>query len=140
VLTKYKENTPVHVLFVATREGTIKKLSYNTRTKKSCLVEILNPFANGRNVPIHNVKLFSATSSTSAIYMATEENVIRLPLHRCQRFSTQRSCLNAMDPYCGWNKQRQECSATPNNNPLAAYWIQSHLTCPILSDPVSFKN
>lgn len=136
VLTKHQENSPVHVLFVATREGTLKKLSYNTRTKESCLVEILHPFSSGRNIPIHNVKLLTG-ASTSAIYMATEENVMRLPVHRCQRFKTQRACLNAMDPYCGWNKQRNECSATPNNNPRVAYWQQSLLGCPIMSDPVS---
>ena len=60
-----------------------------------------------------------------------------LPTERCKRFRTQRECLNAMDPYCGWNQQINECAATPNGNPRAAYWQQSMLTCPIMSDPVS---
>ena len=76
-------------------------------------------------------------SYTNAIYLATEENVIRLPVNRCQRFRTHRDCLNAMDPYCGWNSQKNECTPTPNNNPRAGYWQQSLLTCPIMSDPVS---
>ena len=75
-------------------------------------------------------------SNAKAIYMATEENVLRLPVSRCQRFRKQRECLNAMDPYCGWNQQINECVATPNNNPRAGYWQQSILSCPIMSDPV----
>ena len=80
--------------------------------------------------------MFTFLAYTNAIYMATQENVIRLPVQRCQRFQTQRECLNAMDPYCGWNKQTNLCSPTPNNNPRAAYWVQNGLSCPIMSDPV----
>ena len=113
--------------------GIVKKLSYNPRSRVTCLVEILHPFAEGRPVVIHNMKLLAYTN---AIYMATQENVIRLPVQRCQRFQTQRECLNAMDPYCGWNKQTNQCAPTPNNNPRAAYWVQNGLSCPIMSDPV----
>lgn len=133
VLTKHQDNHPVHVIFVATRSGVVKKLSFNTRTQQTCVVEILHPFATGRDVPVHNLKLLTDTSS---IYLATEENVIRLPVQRCHRFRTKRACLNAMDPYCGWNKQKSECTATPNKNPRAAYWQQNLLSCPILSDPI----
>ena len=134
VLTKHQSSDPIHVLFIGTRSGTIKKLSYNPRSQQACVVEILHPFAKGRSVTINTMKLLSYSN---AIYMATEENVIRLPVNRCQRFRTQRACLNAMDPYCGWNQQTNECTATPNNNPRAGYWQQSLLTCPIMSDPVS---
>lgn len=134
VLTKHQDSIPMHVLFVATTDGIIKKLSYNPRSKEMCLVEVLHPFSKGRSVMVHNMKLWSYSN---AIYLATEENVVRLPIHRCKRFRTQRACLNSMDPYCGWNKQTNECTSTPNNNPRAAYWQQSLLSCPILSDPVS---
>ena len=80
--------------------------------------------------------LFIFLAYTNAIYMTTQEKVIRLPVQRCQRFQTQRECLNAMDPYCGWNKQTNLCSPTPNNNPRAGYWVQNELSCPIMSDLV----
>ena len=85
---------------------------------------------------LNSTTSFTFLAYTNAIYMATQENVIRLPVQRCQRFQTQRECLNAMDPYCGWNKQTNLCSPTPNNNPRAAYWVQNGLSCPIMSDPV----
>ena len=87
-------------------------------------------------VDLYYKTMFTFLAYTNAIYMATQENVIRLPVQRCQRFQTQRECLNAMDPYCGWNKQTNLCSPTPNNNPRAAYWVQNGLSCPIMSDPV----
>ena len=55
--TKHQDSIPIHVLFVATRTGIIKKLSYNPRSRVTCLVEILHPFAEGRPVLIHNMKL-----------------------------------------------------------------------------------
>ena len=130
--TKHQDN--LHLIFVATREGEIKKLSYNSRTRENCLIEVVRPFASGRHVAIHNMKF---RPDTASIYLATEENVMRLPAHRCSRFRSQRACLNAMDPYCGWNKNSNECTATPNNNPRAGHWQQSLIGCPILSDPVS---
>jgi len=42
VETKFQDDFPVHVIFVATREGSIKKLSFNTKTKETCLVSSLN--------------------------------------------------------------------------------------------------
>ena len=61
---------------------------------------------------------------------------MRLPAHRCGRFGSRQQCLNAMDPYCGWNRQKNECTNTPNRNPRAAYWTQDAITCPVLTDPV----
>ena len=100
-------------------------------------------FAKNREIDFtekNNTSSFSSMkllSNAKAIYMATDENVLRLPVSRCQRFRKQRECLNAMDPYCGCNQQINECVATPNNNPRAGYWQQSLLSCPIMSDPVS---
>ena len=64
---------------------------------------------------------------------------MRLPAHRCGRFGSRQQCLNAMDPYCGWNRQKNECTNTPNRNPRAAYWSQDAITCPVLTDPVCKK-
>ena len=137
-LTKHLDKESLDILFIATLDGTVKKLSYNPVSKKTCLVEILHPFSEGRKIPINSMKLLKSGGINSAIFLATEENVIRLPVQRCSRFRTQRACLNAMDPYCGWNTQTNECTASPNNNPRASYWQQSLLTCPIMSDPVSY--
>ena len=41
-----------------------------------------------------------------------------------------------MDPYCGWNRNKEECTTAPNKNPRVAYWQQNVITCPVTTDPV----
>ena len=128
VTIKHQDNQPVHVIFVATEEGSIKKLSYNPSTKETCLIEVLWPFPQypGTSSPvIRNMKLLSHTTSTAALYIATDHAIVRMSVQRCERFRTSRDCLNAMDPYCGWNKQKNECVTAPNNKPNVAYWQQN---------------
>ncbi|CAB4053940.1 SEMA5 [Lepeophtheirus salmonis] len=38
------DNQILHMLYIATRAGQIKKVSYNPSTGKSCLIEVLRPF------------------------------------------------------------------------------------------------
>ncbi len=133
VPTKHQDPAPIHVIFVATRAGLIKKLSFNPRTGLACLVEVLQPFASGRTPAVHSLRLLEATSS---LYLATSESVLRVSTQRCARFATQAQCLGAMDPYCGWNRQKEECTTTPNKNPRAAYWLQDPIACPRIDLPV----
>lgn len=101
VNTKHQNRDPIHVMFVSTDEGSIKKLSYNPKTQQTCLIEILHPFPKDGKVTIRKMKLLGNTNS---LYIATDEKIIRLPVQRCARFTTKKQCLNAMDPYCGWNR------------------------------------
>ena len=114
--------------------GCTKKSVYIFCYLKKCVCMHIDFTERNNTSSFSSMKLLS---NAKAIYMATDENVLRLPVSRCQRFRKQRECLNAMDPYCGWNQQINECVATPNNNPRAGYWQQSLLSCPIMSDPVS---
>lgn len=56
---------------------------------------------------------------------------------RCRRYTTRTQCLNAMDPYCGWQSGSdvEVCAPPPNKNPLATSWQQSITSCPILDAP-----
>ena len=133
---KHQDSQPVHVIFVALDNGSIKKLSYNPHTSQTCLVEILHPFPAGSNVVVKNMKF---NSNTASVYLATEEGIVKVPVQRCSRFLTAQECLNAMDPYCGWNKQKRECATSPNKNPRVAYWQQNVISCPITAAPVDGK-
>ena len=130
---KHQDNQPVHIIFVATDDGTIKKLSYNPHTGQTCLVELLHPFPAASNVVVRKMKF---NSNTASIYLATDEGIVKLPVQRCSRFLTAQDCLNAMDPYCGWNKAKRECETSPNNNPRVPGWQQNVISCPITSSPV----
>ena len=88
VAIKHQDNQPVHVIFVATAEGSIQKLSHNPSTKETCLIETLWPFPPTPSSPppaIRTMKLLSHSSTPTALYLATEHAVIRVAVQRCSR-------------------------------------------------------
>lgn len=71
----------------------------------------------------------------SSLYIGTNHEVIRMPAQHCKRHRTKQACLDAMDPYCGWNELKLECSPPPNDDPLTNYWAQLPLDCPSFTHP-----
>merc|ERR1719266_585304 len=134
VPAKHHASHPVHVIFVSTEVGEIKKLSYNPQTRETCLLEVLHPFPENERKTIRTMKILPSMNS---VYLATDDAILRLPVQRCSRFITRKDCLNAMDPYCGWNRNKEECQTAPNKNPSVAYWQQEPLSCPVTTDPVA---
>jgi len=67
--------------------------------------------------------------------MGTEKGVMRILAQHCGRLHSRMACQNAMDPYCGWNELKEQCTTAPNRNPLSKYWMQSVTQCPVLTDP-----
>nr|CAD7441943.1 unnamed protein product [Timema bartmani] len=122
-----------HVLYVATVDGLVKKISVITRTQETCVVEVWKPYPGETVVPIHTLRYHKSTES---VYVGTEDSLMRIPAQHCNRHKSRMSCLNAMDPYCGWNELKEECTTAPNHNPLAKYWLQTVTQCPVLTDPV----
>lgn len=130
VATKLHES--VRIIFVTTDDGLIKKISVLPRTKQSCLIEAMEP-ESSRDVVIKTMEFVKATDS---LYVGTEHSLIKIPSQRCGRHQSKESCLNSMDPMCGWNDLQLKCSPPPNNDPLASHWYQNATVCPILSSPV----
>jgi semaphorin 5 len=130
VSTKLHEN--VRILYVTNDEGLIKKISVLPRTKQSCLIEVMEPESR-RDVAIKTMEFVKATES---LYVGTEESLIKIASQRCHRHLSKESCLNAMDPMCGWNDLQLKCSPPPNGDPLASHWYQNVTVCPILSSSV----
>lgn len=60
---------------------------------------------------------------------------MRVPAQHCGRLHSRVACQNAMDPYCGWNELKEQCTPAPNHDPLSNYWKQSVTQCPVLTDP-----
>ena len=70
------------------------------------------------------------------LYIYNVFSLAHIVLFFLLRFLTKKDCLNAMDPYCGWNRNKEECTTAPNRNPRVATWQQNVLSCPVLTDPV----
>ncbi|CAL4059907.1 unnamed protein product [Meganyctiphanes norvegica] len=128
-----KSSGSVHVVFVASSNGIIRKLSDVPDTNKICHFEILNPFPKNSSVVIETLKFLKDTNS---LYVGTDSEVIRIPVHRCSRYHSKESCLATQDPYCGWDTNRLECSPAPGKNPHVGSWLQDPIGCPTYTDPV----
>nr|CAH7768425.1 unnamed protein product [Callosobruchus chinensis] len=121
----------VHVLYIATTEGLVKKLSLSPlhgKHTKPCIVEVWQVAPS-----IFNMKFLKETSS---VYITTEEGLVQIPAAHCKRHSSRANCKNAMDPYCGWNEREESCSVAPFGDPHNRFWIQHVSSCPILDAPI----
>lgn len=127
-----KLHAAVHVMFVSTTQGLIKKLTVLPRLQETCVVEVWQAVPDTR-IPIRNVQYLKETKS---IYVGTEKELLRIPAEHCRRHVSIDSCLNAMDPYCGWNELEEACTSAPMGDPLIKYWKQSVTSCPILDASV----
>ncbi|XP_055603585.1 semaphorin-5A [Uranotaenia lowii] len=122
----------VHIIYVATDTGLIKKISVLPRTKTTCVVEIWRPEPTA-DVRIRTIQYVKETDS---LYVGTDAALSRISAHHCNRHLSKVSCLNSMDPYCGWNELQEACTIAPNGDTLARYWIQNATECPVLTAPV----
>lgn len=61
---------------------------------------------------------------------------VRIPAVQCHRHRSRQACLNAQEPYCGWNEHLMKCAQAPKQNHLATHWHQEVTKCPVLTDPV----
>lgn len=127
-----KLHARVHIIYVATLDGLVKKITVLPRTLETCIVEIWQPVPDS-NVPIKTMQFLKNANS---LYIGTETEVLRVPANHCRRHVSRGSCMNAMDPYCGWNELEDTCTTAPHFNPLAKHWKQSVTSCPILNAPV----
>ncbi|XP_044765447.1 semaphorin-5B isoform X1 [Coccinella septempunctata] len=127
-----KLHKSVHVLYVVTSDGLVKKIAVLPRTLQACTVEVWETSSNVRT-PVRNMRFVKQTNS---VYFTTDEKIFRILVDQCKRHISKNSCLNAMDPYCGWNERDETCSLPPDGNPLDKYWEQSVVSCPVLDSPV----
>ncbi|XP_039431526.2 semaphorin-5A [Culex pipiens pallens] len=122
----------VHVIYVATDAGLIKKISVLPRTKSTCVVEIWRPELSRES----RIRTIQYVKETDSLYVGTDTALSRISSQHCNRHLSRVSCLNSMDPYCGWNELQEACTIAPNGDTLAKYWIQNATECPVLTAPV----
>ncbi|ERL96077.1 hypothetical protein D910_00963 [Dendroctonus ponderosae] len=123
----------IHVIYVATEEGSIKKLTAIPHMKMACVVEIWQVTSNHR----HSINNMQFLKKTNSIYATIEESLISIQADHCRRHSSKESCLNAMDPYCGWNELVDGCTTVPEGDSHHKYWKQLSLSCPVLDTPIN---
>ncbi|XP_059175593.1 semaphorin-5A-like [Physella acuta] len=114
------------IIFLATEEGKILKMMKNPKAEEVCLIEELHVVPNKSDV-IQNMKLSKAHNS---LFIAIRENIIKIPLQRCERLSTKKICIAAQDPYCGWHNKDKKCTPEPPSPNDLKQWEQKIEGCP----------
>lgn len=127
-----KLHDKMQIIFVATAQNLIKKITILPRTKETCVVEIWEPEV-AENSEILTLQFLKQAES---LYIGTENSIYRIPAQHCKRHGSKVNCLSAMDPYCGWNDLQKACTAPPENDPLKRFWIQQANECPITTSPI----
>lgn len=131
----------VHVLFVATRNNLIKKLSVKLSLEEggsaqTCVVEMWQSDVGAAA----NILSMEFLKETDSLYVGMDHALTRIPAQHCSRHVSKSSCLNAMDPYCGWNSLIERCTSWElglSHQMSKQFWIQAdNLKCPILTAPI----
>ncbi|KOC59161.1 Semaphorin-5B [Habropoda laboriosa] len=128
-VTPTKLHRGVTVLYVATDLGLIKKISILPRTQQTCIVEVWGPLPS---TPL----TLQFLKDTQSLYVGMEVGLLRVPAVQCHRHRSRQACLNAQEPYCGWDELLMMCAPAPKRNHLANHWHQEVTKCPVLTDPV----
>lgn len=84
---------------------------------------------------LHTI-FFKQCESNSITRNSLLELFCRIPAAQCHRHRSRQACLNAQEPYCGWNEHLMKCAPAPKQNHLANHWHQEVIKCPVLTDPV----
>ncbi|XP_041371598.1 semaphorin-5B-like [Gigantopelta aegis] len=122
------------VVFLATADGKIRKMLKLVNVSTVCLVEEIKIVPNGEPKPVKAMKI---SHEKAAIYLSTSGNIIKIPVARCERFTDSDLCMNAADPYCGWDISTRKCTQAPRGNPHADHWHQHISGCPIVQYPIN---
>lgn len=127
-----KQHTKVQIIYVATEKNLIKKLSILPRTSETCVIEVWQPNADASS----KILSIDYLKHSESLYIGMDTSIVRIPAQHCARHLTKANCLNAMDPYCGWNDLQQDCTPPPEGDPLKRFWIQQSDECPVASAPI----
>ncbi|XP_041859115.1 plexin-A1-like isoform X2 [Melanotaenia boesemani] len=98
----YRGNT---VVFTGTRSGRIKKILVNSISQPAMLYENVE-VSDG--TPILRDLLFSPNHQF--LYALTDKQVTRVPVERCEQYTSCSDCLGSGDPHCGWCVLHNICS------------------------------
>ncbi|XP_043476024.1 semaphorin-5A [Leptopilina heterotoma] len=127
--TPTKLHRSVIILYAATTTGHIKKISVLPKLQETCVIEVWGPLPSP---PV----ILQYLKDTHSLYVGMQTGLLRISAVQCHRHRTQSACLNAQDPYCGWNELTMTCAQAPNQNTAVTHWHQDVTKCPVLRDSV----
>ncbi|XP_069790895.1 semaphorin-5B isoform X2 [Narcine bancroftii] len=121
-------DTLYHVMYIGTEHGTIlKTLSSKNKTLGSCYLEELQLLPQGQWESIRSLQILHSERS---LFVGLSGQVLKIPLERCSSYKSETSCLEARDPYCGWDLRQKKCTTIEDSSNMSL-WRQNITECPV---------
>ncbi|XP_041120376.1 semaphorin-5B-like [Polyodon spathula] len=117
-----------HVMYIGTEYGTILKvLATSNKSLQGCFLEEMQLLPLGQREPILSLQILHSDRS---LFVGLNGNVLKIPLERCSSYKTERICLGARDPYCGWDSKQRHCTTIEDSSNMSQ-WSQNITECPV---------
>ncbi|XP_031440876.1 semaphorin-5B isoform X1 [Clupea harengus] len=122
------QDTLHHVMYIGTEYGTIlKALATTNKSLQGCYLEEMQLLPRGLLEPILSLQILHGDRM---LYIGLRNKVLKIPLARCSSYQTQQVCLDARDPYCGWDQKQRRCTTFEDSSDMSK-WTQNITACPL---------
>ncbi|XP_076857885.1 semaphorin-5B isoform X2 [Brachyhypopomus gauderio] len=117
-----------HVMYIGTEYGTIlKALATTNKSLQGCYLEEMQLHPPGVREPILSLQILHGDRT---LFVGLNNRVLKIPLARCSSYKTEQMCLNARDPYCGWDRKQRRCTTIEDSSNMSQ-WFQNITACPL---------
>ncbi|KAM8749356.1 semaphorin-5B isoform 2-T3 [Acanthopagrus schlegelii] len=121
-------DTLYHVMYISTEYGTIlKALATPNKNLQGCYLEEMELHPPGVREPILSLQILHSDRS---LFVGLNNRVLKIPLERCSTYKTETLCLEARDPYCGWDFRQRRCTTLEDSSNMSQ-WKQNITVCPL---------
>ncbi|XP_068602704.1 LOW QUALITY PROTEIN: semaphorin-5B [Brachionichthys hirsutus] len=121
-------DTLYHVMYIGTEYGTIlKALATPNKNLQGCYLEEMELLPPGVREPILSLQILHSDRS---LFVGLNDRVLKIPLERCSSYKTEALCLEARDPYCGWDSRQRRCTTLEDSSNMSQ-WKQNITACPL---------
>lgn len=121
-------DTLYHVMYISTEYGTIlKALATPNKNLQGCYLEEMELLPAGVREPILSLQILHSDRS---LFVGLNDRVLKIPLERCSTYKTEMLCLEARDPYCGWDFRQRRCTTLEDSSNMSQ-WKQNITVCPL---------
>ncbi|XP_035532434.1 semaphorin-5B isoform X2 [Morone saxatilis] len=121
-------DTLYHVMYISTEYGTIlKALATPNKNLHGCYLEEMELLPSGVQEPILSLQILHSDRS---LFVGLNNRVLKIPLERCSTYKTETLCLEARDPYCGWDFRQRRCTTLEDSSNMSQ-WKQNITVCPL---------
>ncbi|XP_063743230.1 semaphorin-5B isoform X2 [Eleginops maclovinus] len=121
-------DTLYHVMYISTEYGTIlKALATPNKNLQGCYLEEMELLPAGVREPILSLQILHSDRS---LFVGLNNRVLKIPLERCSTYKTEMLCLEARDPYCGWDFRQRRCTTLEESSNMSQ-WKQNITVCPL---------